>query len=82
MGSLGESSRQAIYWHFEHDYGLKHEEIPRNPQRFKKSLDSMFGLGAGVLERLIVMEIRSAFEIPDKVESLEHAIKKAMEENK
>ena len=82
MASLGESSRQAIYWHLEHSFGLTREEILRSPQRFQKVLESMFGLGASVLERVIVMEIRSEFKIPSKVESLEEAIKKAMEGNK
>ena len=82
MGSLGESSKAAIYWHIEHTYGVARGEIPRNAQKFRRSLEALFGLGAAVLERLIVMEIRSEFKIPSKVESLEEAIKKAMEGNK
>lgn len=81
LASLGESSRQAIYWHFERSFGLTREEILRDPQEFKRVLEEMFGIGARVLERLIVMEIRSEFKLPSKVESFEQAIKKAMEGN-
>ncbi|MHB2035686.1 MAG: NitrOD5 domain-containing protein [Nitrososphaerales archaeon] len=82
LGSLGESSKQAVYWHLGVLYNMRRIDIPRNPQKFKKSLESIFGLGASILERVIVTEIRSAFDIPDEVESLEQAIKLAMMENK
>ena len=82
MALLGESSKQVVYWHLGVLYNMRRIDIPRNPQKFKKSLESIFGLGASILERAIVTEIRSAFDIPDEVESLEQAIKLAMMENK
>lgn len=78
MGTLGESSRAAIYWHIGHTCGVTREQIPRNPRKFRECLESILGLGAGILEKLIVQEIRSAFKIPAKVESLEESVKKAM----
>lgn len=80
MGSLGEGARHAIYWHMEHSYGLKHEEIARKPQEFIKSLEAMFGPGASILERLIVREIRSTFKVSEKVERFEEAVSEAERE--
>ena len=77
MASVGESSRQAIFWHIEQFYGVKREEIPMNPIEFKKSLESLFGPGAVILERSIIAEIRSEFKIP-KVDTFEQAVRGAM----
>ena len=78
VGSLGESSRQVIYWHLNILYDIKRIDIPKNPQKFRECLESIFGSGASTLEVLIEMEIRSAFQIPNKAEGLEQVMKEAM----
>ncbi|MEM3506597.1 MAG: hypothetical protein QW589_00315 [Candidatus Bathyarchaeia archaeon] len=61
IGSLGESVKHAIYWHLEHAKNLKYEEIPKKPEEFIKALESIFGEGTKVLERIIVREISLEF---------------------
>ncbi|MGA2874274.1 MAG: hypothetical protein ABSE82_01935 [Nitrososphaerales archaeon] len=78
LASLGESSRQVIYWHLNILYGIKRTDVPKNPQKFRECLESIFGSGASALEILIEMEIRSAFQIHNKAESLEQVMKEAM----
>ena len=73
LSSLGESTRQSIYWHIEHEYGLKHEQIPGRPKEFTKALKTLFGPGASSLERMIVREINSEFKITGS-ESFEKAV--------
>lgn len=82
MGTLGDGTSLAVYWHIERTYGLKREEIPGEPQKFMKSLEAIFGAGAHVLEMSVVMEIRSAFGIPDRVASLEQAVRLAKKRRK
>lgn len=81
LGSLGESTMQATYWHMEHTYGLKRDSIPRRPGEFVATLEAMFGSGASILERMLVREVRSAFRLPGSVGSFEEAIRKAAERN-
>ena len=47
---IGESSRQAIYYHLENRYGIKRESIPWNVKKFAKALEDFFGQGARLLE--------------------------------
>ena len=77
LSSLGKSTRQSIYWHIEHQYGLKREYIPGRPKEFIKALKTLFGPGASPLERMIVREMNSAFKVVKKAESFEEAVAQA-----
>jgi hypothetical protein len=79
LSSIGESSRQALYWHVEHTYGVKRDDIPTHPDKFQASLESLFGVGAKILVRSIEAEISSVFKISGKWPTLGHAIKGALE---
>ncbi len=55
--ALGESVRQAIYWHLENKYFIKREEIPDKPEKFNEALKTMIGEGANVLLKLMVKRL-------------------------
>jgi hypothetical protein len=66
LSSLGEPSKQAIYFHLEKSFNIKKEEIPYKTKSFKEAIEKIFGLGANFLEILIMKrlyeKIGGAFE--------------------
>lgn len=77
MASFGESATKAILWHIERNSHLKLKEIPAKPGLFIKALKEMLGPGSWTVERMIVREIDSAFNITSKAESFEEAVTRA-----
>ena len=57
FSSLGESSKQAIFFHLEKNFHIKQQEISGNIEAFDFALKGVFGLGAAFLETLIVRKI-------------------------
>ena len=57
FSSLGESSKQAIYFHLERSFGIKREEISDRIGAFTQSIENIFGVGAGCLEVLIMQRL-------------------------
>jgi hypothetical protein len=53
LSSLGDSSKQAIYFHLERSFDIKRKEIPSKIDDFAKALEKIFGIGANFLEVLI-----------------------------
>lgn len=53
LSSLGDSSKQAIFFHLESSFKLRKECIPSNLNEFAEALEGIFGPGAPYLERLI-----------------------------
>ncbi|MEM4713107.1 MAG: hypothetical protein QXQ61_00995, partial [Candidatus Bathyarchaeia archaeon] len=51
---LGESGREAVYFHLQNLYGVKKEEIPVKLEEFADGLRKIFGLGAAVIEKAII----------------------------
>lgn len=61
---LGESSKDAIYYHLEYNYKLKRKEIPRKPETFCKGLKAMFGEdGANVIRKWIIEKLKGTFHL-------------------
>jgi len=54
LASLGESSKQAIYYHLEKAFNVKKHEIPYKIEDFTRAVEKIFGLGASVLQLLIM----------------------------
>jgi len=54
---MGESSKQAIYFHLEKGFNLKRQEIPCKIDVFEHSIEKIFGLGANFLEVLIMKRL-------------------------
>jgi len=57
LSLMGESSKQAIYFHLEKSFNIKRQEIPCKMEVFEHSLEKIFGLGANFLEVLIMKRI-------------------------
>ena len=53
LSSLGDSPKQAIFYHLEASFKIKREHIPANLTDFEKALEGIFGPGASYLEKLI-----------------------------
>jgi hypothetical protein len=53
FSSLGESSKQAIFFHLEASFQVKKENIPKNLSGFKDALEGLFGPGAPYIEKTI-----------------------------
>jgi hypothetical protein len=57
LSSLGESPKEAIFFHLESSFQLKKEDIPLNLTEFKQALERIFGPGAPYLEKLILKSL-------------------------
>ena len=55
--SLGNSSKQAVFFHLEASFNIKKENIPSNLTGFSKALEGIFGSGASYLEELIAKRL-------------------------
>jgi len=55
--SLGESARQAIYFHLEDKFKIMKNEIPHRLGEFVDGLERIFGLGARFIEILIMKNL-------------------------
>ena len=54
LSSLGDSPKQAIFFHLEASFKISKDKIPANLTEFAKALEKIFGPGAPYLEKLIV----------------------------
>ena len=54
LSSLGESSKQAIYYHLEKTFNVEKQEIPENVESFASALERIFGVGAIFIETMIM----------------------------
>jgi len=52
--ALGDSVRQAIYWHLENRFSIKRNEIPNRLKEFIEALKNIFGEGAEILLKIII----------------------------
>ena len=57
LSMLGESSKQAIYFHLEKRFDIKKQEIPNKIEVFANAIEKIFGLGANFLEILIMKRL-------------------------
>jgi hypothetical protein len=57
LSSLGETPKQAMYFHLENSFGVRKEEIPYKVEAFVGAVEEIFGLGAGFLENLILRRL-------------------------
>jgi len=55
--TLGESPRKAVYYHLGKRFQLSREEIPDDTDKFSDALNTIFGPGAEVIEKLIVKNL-------------------------
>jgi len=57
LTSLGESSKQALYFHLERGFNIKKHEIPQKTEAFVSAMEKIFGQGANYLEILIMKRL-------------------------
>lgn len=57
ISSLGDSPKQAIFFHLETSFKIRKDKIPANLTEFAKALEKIFGPGAPYLEKLIVKRL-------------------------
>ena len=57
LSSLGDSPKDAIFYHLESSFQLKKEDIPSNLTEFKQALERIFGPGAPYLEKAITKSL-------------------------
>lgn len=57
LASLGDSPREAIFYHLEASFQLKKEDIPSNLTEFKQALEKIFGPGAPYIEKIITRQL-------------------------
>lgn len=57
LASLGESSKQSIYFHLENKFKIARKDIPYHLDDFAKGLEKIFGLGAQFIEILIMKSL-------------------------
>jgi hypothetical protein len=53
LGPLGDSSKQAIFFHLEKSFDIRKESIPTKLKEFKDALEGIFGPGAQIIEKSI-----------------------------
>jgi len=61
--TLGESRREAVYFHLQSLCSLKKEDAPDKPEAFDEALRKIFGVGAEVIERSVVKKLYSKLGI-------------------
>ena len=62
--SLGDSAREAIYFHLESKFGISRENIPQSLAEFLEGLEKIFGVGTRFLEILMMKELHKKIEHP------------------
>jgi hypothetical protein len=67
FSSLGDSARQAIYFHLETKFRMPRDEIPCRLEDFEKGLERIFGAGTTFLEILIMKKIYETMEPKGRV---------------
>ncbi len=82
LDEYGSSVKQVVYWNFEMTYGYGRESVFSHPEEFVKTLKSIFGSGAALVEKRISSEIRSAQGLDgDNSESLVNLLRTARRAN-
>lgn len=79
LSSLGDSPKEAIFFHLEHSFKIKRENIPANLTQFEEALQRIFGPGASYLEKLIAQRFCERLGVPLEEEtwSLKECVDKA-----
>jgi len=57
FSSLGETCKQAIYFHLEKKYKLTKQEIPSRINDFSEAIENIFGVGAKILQIRIMKNL-------------------------
>ena len=72
LASIGESSKQAIYFHLEKGFSIKKQEIPCKIEAFILAVEKIFGIGANFLEALILKGLYEKTGLKGKEDSFKN----------
>ena len=61
LSSIGESSKQTIYFHLKKGFNVKKHEIPSKTEDFAREIERIFGLGADFLE-ILILTMKNLYE--------------------
>jgi hypothetical protein len=76
LDRFGAGVKQVVYFRMKESIGLERNGIVSSPEKFEAFLENMFGIGAAGVERSIMKEIVSTFEL-GAASSLSNAILRA-----
>jgi len=82
LSSLGDSPKDAIFYHLESSFQLKKEDIPSNLTQFKQALERIFGPGAPYLEKAITKSLYGRLGLDFKDEKANDFIDNAYDARK
>lgn len=54
---IGESARDALFYHIERNFGIRCQEVPERLEGFHEALEGLLGGGARVVEILIARNL-------------------------
>ena len=57
FSSLGQTCKQALYFHLEKDFKLNRQDIPFRIRDFSEAIEKIFGVGAKVLQIRIMKNL-------------------------
>jgi nucleoside-diphosphate-sugar epimerase len=57
LSSLGDSAKQAIYFHLEKTFNINKRDIPSKIEEFADAIEKIFGLGAKPIEVLVMQRL-------------------------
>jgi len=57
LSSLGDSSKEAIYFHLEKTFSINKQDIPHKIEEFANAVEKIFGPGAKLLEIKIMKRL-------------------------
>jgi hypothetical protein len=77
LGKVGPNVKHLVFWHLQKISHIRREEIPENPEKFLEGLRSMYRESAPAVERAILQEINSTFELHYAQTELSKAITEA-----
>lgn len=71
LSSLGDSAKQAIYFHLETKFKVQRDQIPSHLDDFQDGLEKIFGAGTRYLEILIMKKLYENIEPKKRIMKLE-----------
>jgi hypothetical protein len=72
---FGSTVSSVVYWKFHFDTKLDKGEIALRPDLFSTTIREIFRDGSSVVERAIIQELRSQFDLPNRnYKDLEDAV--------
>ena len=57
LSSLGDSGKQAVYFHLKKSFNIEKRDIPHKIEKFTDAIEKTFGLGSKFLEILIMKHL-------------------------